>query len=99
MRLATWHRRRRHPIAARPPEQRAPGCYYSARLNPRSLPSKPGNVARRVRPADPILAAFARTLRREPLAPLAISARRRATVEDVAALARAAGARLAPRTG
>jgi long-chain acyl-CoA synthetase len=44
---------------------------------------------------DPILQAFARLVRRAPLAPLVITPERRATVEDVAALARAAGRRLA----
>lgn len=44
---------------------------------------------------DPILQAFARLVRRAPRAPLVITPERRATVEDVAALARAAGRRLA----
>ncbi|PYQ60112.1 MAG: hypothetical protein DMF53_17645, partial [Acidobacteria bacterium] len=46
---------------------------------------------------DPILQAFERLVRRDPLAPLVISPERRATVEDVDALARAAGGRLAGR--
>jgi acyl-CoA synthetase (AMP-forming)/AMP-acid ligase II len=44
---------------------------------------------------DPILQAFGRRLRRDPLAPLVVSPDRRATVGDVDALARAAGLRLA----
>ncbi|HEY2294634.1 MAG TPA: class I adenylate-forming enzyme family protein [Thermoanaerobaculia bacterium] len=44
---------------------------------------------------DPILQAFERLVRRDPLAPLVISPERRATVGDVDALARAAGSRLA----
>jgi long-chain acyl-CoA synthetase len=44
---------------------------------------------------DPILQAFERLVRRAPRAPLVITPERRATVEDVAALARAAGRRLA----
>ena len=46
---------------------------------------------------DPILQAFERLVRRDPLAPLVISPERRVTVEDVDALARAAGSRLAGR--
>ena len=46
---------------------------------------------------DPILQAFERLVRRDPLAPLVISPERRATVGDVDALARAAGGRLAAR--
>jgi long-chain acyl-CoA synthetase len=46
---------------------------------------------------DPILQAFDRLARRDPLAPLVVSPERRATVEDVDALARAAGHRLAER--
>lgn len=46
---------------------------------------------------DPILQAFDRLVRRDPLAPLVISPERRATVGDVDALARAAGGRLADR--
>jgi long-chain acyl-CoA synthetase len=45
---------------------------------------------------DPILQAFARLARRDPLAPLVVSPERRATVGDVEALARAAGGVLAP---
>jgi long-chain acyl-CoA synthetase len=44
---------------------------------------------------DPILQAFERLVRRAPLAPLVITPERLATVGDVAALARAAGRRLA----
>lgn len=44
---------------------------------------------------DPILQAFERLVRHDPLAPLVISPERRATVGDVDALARAAGSRLA----
>jgi long-chain acyl-CoA synthetase len=44
---------------------------------------------------DPILQAFERLVRGAPLAPLVITPERRATVGDVAALARAAGRRLA----
>lgn len=43
---------------------------------------------------DPILSSFASLLRRDPLAPLVASPERRAAVEDVDALARAAGAAL-----
>jgi long-chain acyl-CoA synthetase len=39
---------------------------------------------------DPIVQSFERTLRRDPLAPLVVSAERRSTVEEVDALARAA---------
>jgi len=46
-------------------------------------------------PQDPILHAFERIVRRDPLAPLVVSPERRATVEDVDALSRAAGAVLA----
>jgi long-chain acyl-CoA synthetase len=54
-------------------------------------------------PQDPILDAFERLVRRDPLAPLVITPERRATVEDVDALARTAGGllaahRLAPGT-
>jgi long-chain acyl-CoA synthetase len=45
---------------------------------------------------DPILQAFERLARRDPLAPLVVSPERRATVGDVEALARAAGRVLAP---
>lgn len=48
-------------------------------------------------PHDPILDAFERLVRRDPLAPLAVTPERRATVGDVDALARAAGGLLAPR--
>ena len=41
-------------------------------------------------PQDPILRAFERLVRHDPLAPLVVSPERRATVGDVAALARAA---------
>ena len=41
--------------------------------------------------SDPIVLAFERTLRRGPLAPLVVSPERRSTVEEVDALARAAG--------
>jgi acyl-CoA synthetase (AMP-forming)/AMP-acid ligase II len=59
-----------------------------------------------VTPQDPILRAFERIVRRNPLAPLVVSPERRATVGDVDALSRAAGgvlaelhlARLAPGT-
>jgi long-chain acyl-CoA synthetase len=44
---------------------------------------------------DPILQAFERLARRDPLAPLVVSPERRATVGDVDALARAAGRKLA----
>src|SRR6476661_972762 len=44
---------------------------------------------------DPILQAFERIVRRDPLAPLVVSPRRRSTVADVDALSRAAGAVLA----
>jgi long-chain acyl-CoA synthetase len=44
---------------------------------------------------DPILQAFERLARRDPLAPLVVSPERRATVGDVDALARAAGRQLA----
>jgi len=44
---------------------------------------------------DPILQAFERLVRRDPLAPLVVSPERRATVADVDALSRAAGGRLA----
>ena len=52
---------------------------------------------------DPILDAFERLVRRDPLAPLVVTPERRATVGDVDALARAAGGllaawRLAPGT-
>jgi long-chain acyl-CoA synthetase len=43
-------------------------------------------------PQDPILRAFERIVRRDPLAPLVVSPRRRSTVADVDALSRAAGA-------
>ncbi|HEX3553772.1 MAG TPA: fatty acid--CoA ligase family protein [Thermoanaerobaculia bacterium] len=43
-------------------------------------------------PRDPILRAFERLVRRDPLAPLVVSPERQATVEDVDALSRAAGA-------
>jgi long-chain acyl-CoA synthetase len=46
---------------------------------------------------DPILQAFERLVRRDPLAPLVISPEQRATVGEVDALARAAGCRLAGR--
>jgi long-chain acyl-CoA synthetase len=46
-------------------------------------------------PQDPILKAFERIVRRDPLAPLVVSPRRRSTVADVDALSRAAGAVLA----
>lgn len=46
-------------------------------------------------PQDPILEAFERIVRRDPLAPLVVSPRRRSTVADVDALSRAAGAVLA----
>jgi len=46
-------------------------------------------------PQDPILRAFERIVRRDPLAPLVVSPRRRNTVADVDALSRAAGAVLA----
>jgi acyl-CoA synthetase (AMP-forming)/AMP-acid ligase II len=46
---------------------------------------------------DPILRAFERLVRREPLAPLVVSPARRATVGEVGALARAAACRLAER--
>jgi long-chain acyl-CoA synthetase len=46
---------------------------------------------------DPILQAFERLVRRDPLAPLVISPERRATVGDIDALARAAESRLAGR--
>lgn len=46
-------------------------------------------------PQDPILRAFERIVRRDPLAPLVVSPRRRSTVADVDALSRAAGAVLA----
>ncbi len=42
-------------------------------------------------PVDPIVLSFDRTVRRDPLAPLVVSPERRATVEEVDALARAAG--------
>jgi long-chain acyl-CoA synthetase len=45
---------------------------------------------------DPILQAFERLARRDPLAPLVVSPERRATAGDVEALARAAGRALAP---
>ena len=48
---------------------------------------------------DPILLSFDRTLRRDPLAPLVVSPERRATVEEVDALARAAGRALATPLG
>lgn len=48
-------------------------------------------------PQDPILHAFERLARRDPLAPLVVSPERRATVSDVDALARAAASRLAER--
>lgn len=48
-----------------------------------------------MRPPDPILQAFERLVRRDPLAPLVVSPERRATVGDVDALARAAAGRLA----
>jgi long-chain acyl-CoA synthetase len=47
--------------------------------------------------SDPILQAFARLARRDPLAPLVVSPERRATVGDVDALARAAGRLLVER--
>ena len=47
--------------------------------------------------SDPILQAFARLVRRDPLAPLVVAPERRATVADVDALARAAGGRLAEK--
>jgi enterobactin synthetase component F len=50
-----------------------------------------------MKPRDPILHAFDRLARRAPLAPLAVSPERRATVGDVDALARAAGSLLAER--
>jgi long-chain acyl-CoA synthetase len=50
-----------------------------------------------LRPPDPILQAFERLARRDPLAPLVVSPERRATVGDVDALARAAATRLAER--
>jgi long-chain acyl-CoA synthetase len=46
---------------------------------------------------DPILLAFERLLRRNPLAPLVVSPERTSTVEDVDSLARAAGQGLAGR--
>ncbi|HEY4590870.1 MAG TPA: AMP-binding protein, partial [Thermoanaerobaculia bacterium] len=46
-------------------------------------------------PQDPILRAFERIVRHDPLAPLVVSPERRATVGDVDALARAAGTVLA----
>jgi acyl-CoA synthetase (AMP-forming)/AMP-acid ligase II len=46
---------------------------------------------------DPLLAAFDLLVRRDPQASLVVSPERRASVEDVAALARAAGCRLAQR--
>jgi long-chain acyl-CoA synthetase len=46
---------------------------------------------------DPILHAFERLVRRDPLAPLVVSPERRATVGEVDALARAAARRLAER--
>jgi long-chain acyl-CoA synthetase len=48
-----------------------------------------------LRSPDPILQAFERLVRRDPLAPLVVSPERRATVGDVDALARAAAIRLA----
>jgi acyl-CoA synthetase (AMP-forming)/AMP-acid ligase II len=48
---------------------------------------------------DPILQAFERLARRDPLAPLVVSPERRATVGDVEALARAASRVLAPPGG
>ena len=50
-------------------------------------------------PQDPILHAFERIVRRDPLAPLVVSPAQRATVEDVDALSRAAGAVLADCNG
>lgn len=48
---------------------------------------------------DPIVQSFERTLRRDPLAPLVVSPERRTTVEEVDALARAAGRALASPLG
>lgn len=48
---------------------------------------------------DPIVLSFERTLRRDPLAPLVVSPERRSTVEEVDALARAAGRALASPLG
>lgn len=48
-------------------------------------------------PQDPILDAFERLVRRDPLAPLVVTPERRATVGDVDALARAAAGLLAAR--
>jgi len=49
-----------------------------------------GRTRTRRRPSDPLLQAFERLARRQPLAPLVLSGSRRATVADVDALARAA---------
>ena len=48
-------------------------------------------------PQDPILHAFERLVRRDPLAPLVVSPERRATVGEIDALARVAARRLAGR--
>ena len=50
-----------------------------------------------MKPRDPILHAFDLLASRDPLAPLVVSPERQATVEDVDALARAAGVLLADR--
>src|SRR3712207_1219790 len=50
-----------------------------------------------MKPRDPILHAFDRLARRDPLAPLVVTPERRATVGDVDALARAASALLKER--
>ncbi|MFL6193886.1 MAG: class I adenylate-forming enzyme family protein [Thermoanaerobaculia bacterium] len=50
-----------------------------------------------MRTRDPILQAFERQVRRDPLAPLVVSPERRATREDVDALARAVGRNITER--
>jgi long-chain acyl-CoA synthetase len=57
----------------------------------------PPNRDTAVTARDPLLAAFDLLVRRDPLATLVVTPERRATVADVAALARAAGCRLAQR--
>ncbi len=64
----------------------------STRMAPRG--DEDGRAPSRRRPRDPLLQAFARLVRRQPLAPLVLSGSRRASVADVDSLALAARRRL-----
>lgn len=67
----------------------------AAGIIPPSTRAGPKGDAAGLTSRDPILQAFERLVRRDPLAPLVVSPERRATVGEIDALARAAGGRLA----